>query len=70
MNTARLTIRFIARPKGSKGLSDYHNERRTVTLPSPFTLEQAKEAARIACEHADHENPAWDRVRVVSVAFN
>jgi len=70
MPTARVTIRFRGRQVGSPGAICDMEQRRTVTLPSPFTLDQAHEAARKALRYRQGDSPAYERVTVRSVAFN
>lgn len=69
-NTARVTIRHRSKLAGALGISDEHNDRRTIELPSPFTYAEAKEAARCALYYAQDDSPAYESVQVRSVAFN
>lgn len=67
---ARITIHFIGRLSGALGVGCEGCERRTVTLPSPFTESEAKEAARVALYTPEGDSPAYEHVTVRSVAFN
>jgi hypothetical protein len=66
----RVTVRFYGRLSGALGIGSEHVERRTITVPSPFTEEEAKEAARVNLYDRQGDSLAYEHVTVKSIAFN
>lgn len=66
----RVTIRFYGRLAGALGIGSEHVQRRTLTLPSPFTEAEAKEAARVNLYSKQGDSPAYEHVTVKAIAFN
>lgn len=70
LQAARVTITFIGKQSGALGVCYEINARRTIKVPSPFTYEQAKEAARVALYEKQEDSCAYEGVMVKRVAFN
>ena len=73
--TPRVTITFHGKPVGSKERPRQHNIRRTITVPSPFTYKQAREAAFKAVQEPElnTDSPAYvvkQPGNVTNIAFN
>jgi hypothetical protein len=70
LQTARVTITFIGKQSGALGIRYEINARRNIKVPSPFTYEEAKEAARVALYEKQDDAYAYESVTVKNVAFN
>ena len=69
----RVTVTFTGRLSGSLGICYECQQRRTLRrLPSPFTYDQAKEAARLALYYPEGDSPAYRSIHGpgLRVAFN
>ena len=66
----RITIKFFGKVSGALGICYDIIERRTVTVPSPFTEEEVKEEARKNLYYPQGDSPPYDHVTVTSIAFN
>lgn len=69
MQTIRVNINFLGRITGALGGYSEYNERRTIQVPSPFTYEEAKEAARVIL-YQPEDGIAYEHVSVLHVDFN
>lgn len=70
MASIRVTIAFIGREAGALGVGSRHSARRTIEVPDEFTMEDAKEAARVALYYPGDDGVAYERVHVNGLAFN
>lgn len=70
LQSARVTITFIGKQSGALGVCYEINARRTIKVPSPFTYQEAKEAARVALYEKQDDAYAYEGVLVKNVAFN
>ena len=66
----RVTITFTGRLSGALGVCSDFSERRIIEVPSPFTVAEANEVARVALYFSEGDSPAYERVTVRNVAFN
>jgi hypothetical protein len=66
----RVTIDFSGKVAGSLGVSSNFQSRRTIEVPSPFTYEEAKEAARVSLYYSDGDDKAYQSVTVKNIMFN
>jgi hypothetical protein len=66
----RVTIDFSGKVAGSLGISSEFQSRRTIEVPSPFTYQEAKDAAHLALYYPDAEDKAYESVTVKNVMFN
>jgi hypothetical protein len=66
----RVTVTFIGKQSGALGVCYEINARRNIKVPSPFTYDEAKEAARVALYEKQDDMYAYEGVLVKSVAFN
>lgn len=69
MQTTRVSIKFFGKIAGALGIISDYNDRRTIQVPSPFTYEEAKEAARVSL-YQPEDGIAYESVTVISLAFN
>ena len=70
METIRVTIAFKGRQACALGQIYPMSRRRSISVPDPFTYEEAKEAARIALYEKEGDDCAYEHVQILSVAFN
>lgn len=70
MRSIRVTISFVGRVSGALGVSSSYSARRTIEVPDEFTMEEAKEAARVALYYPGDDGVAYERVHVNGLAFN
>lgn len=66
----RVTIRFVGRMEGAIGTHDDHVVRKTIRLKAPFTYNEAMAEAGRSLYHKGVDHPAYQDIRVRSVAFN
>lgn len=71
MQKIRVSIDFYGRLSGDKGPCYPIKEvRRTIEIPSPFTYETAKEAAKASLCSKQDDTTSYDCIVVDKVAFN
>jgi hypothetical protein len=70
MTSIRVTIAFIGRQAGALGVGSRYTARRTIEVPDEFTMEEAKEAARVALYYPGADGIAYESVYVKGLSFN
>lgn len=66
----RVTIDFTGKISGALGVAYPITDRRTIEVSNEFTMQEAKEAARVALYERDETGVAYQSVSVKSLAFN
>lgn len=69
-NRIRVTVVFTGRLAGAIGIDHEITTQVNITVPSPFTEEQAKEAARVSLYEKDLDRAAYEHVTVRRIMFN